>query len=105
MCAGHLRFLGFWAADEAPAGSQWAVGTELNLVDRLTKKHPDKFITLLAPDLCMCATMFRIAPENMLWALENLIAGNVVNQIKVDDDTAYWARVALDRMLANKGNG
>ena len=93
------------ALDEAPAGSQWAVGTELNLVNRLTKKHPDKFITLLAPDLCMCATMFRIAPENMLWALENLIAGNVVNQIKVDDDTAYWARVALDRMLANKGNG
>lgn len=93
------------ALDEAPAGTQWAVGTELNLVNRLTKKHPDKFITLLAPDLCMCATMFRIAPENMLWALENLMAGNIVNQIKVDDDTAYWAKVALDRMLANKGNG
>ena len=93
------------ALDEAPAGSQWAVGTELNLVNRLTKKHLDKFITLLAPDLCMCATMFRIAPENLLWALENLIEGNIVNQIKVDDDTAHWAKVALDRMLANKGNG
>ncbi|MBI1760205.1 MAG: quinolinate synthase NadA [Acidobacteria bacterium] len=84
---------------EAPAGSQWAVGTELNLVNRLTKQHPDKLVTLLAPDLCMCATMFRIAPENLAWSLENLAAGHVVNQIKVDDETARWARVALDRML------
>jgi quinolinate synthase len=84
---------------EAPAGSQWAVGTELNLVNRLAQRHPDKLVTLLAPDLCMCATMFRIAPENLLWSLENLIAGHVVNQIKVDADTAQWARVALDRML------
>ncbi|HEX4950172.1 MAG TPA: quinolinate synthase NadA [Blastocatellia bacterium] len=90
---------------EAPAGSQWAVGTEVNLVNRLAKQHPDKFVTLLAPDLCMCATMFRIAPENLLWSLENLIAGNVVNHITVDDDTAHWARVALDRMLANRGQG
>ncbi len=85
---------------EAPAGSKWAVGTELNLVNRLAKRHTDKFVTLLAPDLCMCATMFRIAPENLLWSLENLIAGHVVNQIKVDEETARWARVALDRMLA-----
>lgn len=84
---------------EAPSGSQWAVGTELNLVNRLAQQYPDKFVTLLAPDLCMCATMFRIAPENLLWSLENLVAGHVVNQIKVDDDTAQWARVALDRML------
>ncbi|MFN7270438.1 MAG: quinolinate synthase NadA, partial [bacterium] len=49
--------------------------------------------------LCMCATMFRIAPENLLWALENLVAGRVVNQIRVDEETARWARVALDRML------
>lgn len=84
---------------EAPAGSKWAVGTELNLVNRLAKQHPDKLITLLAPDLCMCATMFRIAPENLAWALENLVAGHVVNQIKVDEETARWARVALDRML------
>jgi quinolinate synthase len=87
---------------EAPAGSKWAVGTELNLVNRLANRHPDKLITLLAPDLCMCATMFRIAPENLLWSLENLAAGHVVNQIKVDEDTAHWARVALDRMLAIK---
>jgi quinolinate synthase len=83
----------------APAGSQWAVGTELNLVNRLAKQHPDKLVTLLAPDLCMCATMFRIAPENLLWSLENLVAGQVVNHIQVDADTAQWARIALDRML------
>ena len=87
---------------EAPAGSKWAVGTELNLVDRLAQRHPDKFVTLLAPDLCMCATMFRIAPENLLWSLENLVDGHVVNRVTVDDETARWARVALDRMLANK---
>lgn len=85
---------------EAPPGSKWAIGTELNLVNRLANRHKDKFVTLLAPDLCMCATMFRIAPENLLWSLENLVAGHVVNRIKVDDETAKWARVALDRMLA-----
>ena len=85
---------------EAPAGSKWAVGTELNLVNRLAKRHPDKLVTLLAPDLCMCATMFRIAPENLCWALENLVDGHVVNHIQVDDETARWAKVALDRMLA-----
>jgi quinolinate synthase len=85
---------------EAPAGSKWAIGTELNLVNRLANQHPDKFITLLAPDLCMCATMFRIAPENLLWSLENLVEGHLVNQIKVDDDTTRWAKVALERMLA-----
>ncbi len=85
---------------EAPAGSKWAIGTELNLVNRLATQHPDKFVTLLAPDMCMCATMFRIAPENLLWALENLVDGHVVNQIRVDDETAKWAKLALDRMLA-----
>lgn len=85
--------------NEAPAGSKWAIGTELNLVNRLANRHPDKLITLLAPDLCMCATMFRIAPENLLWSLENLVDGNVVNQIRVDDETAKYARIALDRML------
>ena len=85
--------------DEAPAGSKWAVGTELNLVNRLVNRHQDKMVTLLAPDLCMCATMFRIAPENLLWSLENLVEGHVVNHIKVDDETALWAKIALDRML------
>jgi len=87
---------------EAPRGSKWAVGTELNLVNRLSNTYTDKFVTLLAPDLCMCATMFRIAPENLLWSLENLVDGNVVNQIIVDDETAHYARVALDRMLATQ---
>jgi quinolinate synthase len=86
----------------APAGSAWAVGTEVNLVNRLIKQHPDKQIRLLAPDLCMCATMYRIAPQNLAWALESLLAGTVVNQIIVPAETTRWARVALDRMLAIK---
>ena len=88
--------------ENAPPGSKWAVGTEVNLVNRLIKRFPDKDIRLLAPDLCMCATMFRIAPQNLAWALESLLAGAVVNQIKVPEETAEWARVALDRMLAIK---
>src|SRR5918911_3329503 len=87
---------------QAPAGSAWAVGTEVNLVNRLIKQHPDKHVRLLAPDLCMCATMYRIAPQNLAWALESLTAGLVVNQITVPAETAAWARVALDRMLAIK---
>ncbi|MBV9209767.1 MAG: quinolinate synthase NadA [Acidobacteria bacterium] len=86
----------------APAGSKWAVGTEVNLVNRLIEQFPDKHIQLLAPDLCMCATMYRIAPQNLAWALESLLAGEVVNQIIVPEETARWARVALDRMLAIK---
>jgi quinolinate synthase len=88
--------------EDAPAGSKWAIGTEVNLVNRLIKQFPDKHIQLLAPDLCMCATMYRIAPQNLAWALESLLAGEVVNQIKVPSETATWARVALDRMLAIK---
>jgi quinolinate synthase len=83
----------------APSGSKWAIGTELNLVLRLQKKFPDKDIRLLAPDLCMCATMYRIAPQNLAWAMENLVAGNVVNQIKVDDETKHYALIALERMI------
>jgi quinolinate synthase len=86
--------------EAAESGTKWAVGTEVNLVNRLVQRFPDKHIQLLAPDLCMCATMYRIAPQNMAWSLESLIAGKVVNEIKVDDETAHWARVALDRMLA-----
>ena len=86
--------------EAAPAGSSWAVGTEVNLVNRLVKRFPDKHIRLLAPDLCMCATMYRIAPQNLAWVLESLVAGEVVNQITVPEETARWARVALDRMLA-----
>jgi quinolinate synthase len=90
------------AIEEASAGSKWAVGTEVNLVQRLAQRHPDKDIRLLAPDLCMCATMYRIAPQNLAWVLESLTQGRVVNQITVPEETALWARVALDRMLAIK---
>jgi quinolinate synthase len=83
----------------SPSGSKWAIGTELNLVLRLQKQFPDKEIHLLAPDLCMCATMYRIAPQNLAWAMENIAAGNVVNQIKVDDETKHYALVALQRMI------
>jgi len=83
----------------APSGSKWAIGTELNLVLRLQKQFPDKEIRLLAPDLCMCATMYRIAPQNLAWAMENIAAGNVVNQIKVDDETKHYALIALERMI------
>jgi len=85
---------------DAPGGSKWAVGTELNLVLRLQKQFPDKEIRLLAPDLCMCATMYRIAPQNLAWALENLVAGNVVNEITVDDETKHFASIALERMIS-----
>jgi quinolinate synthase len=88
--------------EEAEAGSKWAIGTEVNLVNRLIERFPDKHIQLLAPDLCMCATMYRIAPQNLAWVLESLVAGHVVNQITVPEETARLARVALDRMLAIK---
>ena len=86
--------------ENAPNGSKWAIGTEVNLVNRLQKRFPDKEIHLLAPDLCMCATMYRIAPQNLAWAMENLTAGNVVNEIVVDEETKKWAVVALQRMIS-----
>jgi quinolinate synthase len=84
----------------APPGSAWAVGTELNLVKRLGQQHPDKTVVFLDKTACFCATMNRIDLPHLVWALENLVEGRVVNRIEVDPDTAHWARVALDRMLA-----
>ena len=81
-------------------GSQWAVGTEIHLVHRLNRELKDRFVMSLDPNVCVCSTMFRITPQHLLWALENLVAGNVVNRITVDDRTRHWARVALDRMLS-----
>ncbi|GAA0836861.1 quinolinate synthase NadA [Streptosporangium amethystogenes subsp. fukuiense] len=86
--------------EAAPAGSSWAVGTELNLVKRLGAMFPDKDVTFLDRTVCYCSTMNRIDLPHLVWALESLAAGQVVNQITVDDDTAHWAGVALDRMLA-----
>jgi quinolinate synthase len=86
--------------EEAPAGSSWAVGTELNLVKRLGQMFPDKNVTFLDRTVCYCSTMNRIDLPHLVWALESLAAGQVVNQITVDEDTTHWAKVALDRMLA-----
>jgi quinolinate synthase len=91
--------------EAAPAGSSWVIGTELNLVRRLALAHPDLQISFLDRQVCYCSTMNRIDLPHLVWALENLAAGNVVNRIVVDPDTAHWARVALDRMLALPGVG
>ena len=91
--------------DDAPAGSSWAVGTELNLVRRLALRHPDKTIVFLDRDVCFCSTMNRIDLPHLVWALENLVEGRVVNRITVDPQVEHWAKVALDRMLALPGVG
>ncbi len=93
------------ALDAAEPGSSWAIGTELNLVRRLAAQHPDKRIAFLDRTICYCSTMNRIDLPHLVWALESLVAGRVVNRIEVDADTAHWARVALDRMLALPGVG
>jgi len=84
----------------APSGSQWAVGTEINMVNRLAADHPDKLILCLDPVICPCSTMYRIHPAYLAWVLEALVDGEVVNEIVVDDGVKASARVALDRMLA-----
>ena len=90
--------------DEAPAGSMFAIGTEIHLVNRLARQYEPlgKKIITLDDTGCLCTTMYRISPQHLAWALENLENGHVVNQIKVRDDVKHWARVALDRMLEVK---
>src|SRR6266498_2741518 len=88
------------ALEAAPAGSSWAVGTELNLVRRLAMQHPDKNVMFLDEVVCFCSTMNRIDLPHLVWSLESLVRGEVVNQITVDEETATNARLALDRMLA-----
>jgi quinolinate synthase len=85
---------------EAPAGSKWAVGTEINLVSRLARENPDKLVFCLDPVVCPCATMYRIHPAYLAWALDELAAGRIVNQVTVDEETARYAKIALERMLA-----
>jgi quinolinate synthase len=85
--------------DAAP-GSKWAVGTEIHMVNRLSKELPDRQVMSLDKSVCVCTTMFRITPVHLLWALENLGAGKIVNQISVDERTRHFARTALDRMLS-----
>ena len=86
---------------QAPAGTMFAVGTEIHLVNRMGREFAaeGKKVITLDDSGCLCTTMFRISPQHLCWALENLVEGNVVNQIKVPDDMKHWARVALDRML------
>jgi quinolinate synthase len=88
------------ALDRAEPGSSWAIGTELNLVKRLAAAHPDKQIAYLDRTVCYCSTLNRIDLPHLVWTLENLVEGRVQNRISVDPDTAHWAKVALDRMLA-----
>lgn len=85
----------------AKSGTRWLVGTELNLVGRITEefKAEGKIVQFMSPMVCMCSTMARIDPQHLAWALENLANGNVVNQIKVPEEEAKLARIALDRML------
>jgi quinolinate synthase len=85
---------------EAPAGSKWAVGTEINLVHRLAVENPDKLVFCLDPVVCPCSTMYRVHPAYLAWVLESLVRGEVVNQIIVAEDTKRDAKIALERMLA-----
>jgi quinolinate synthase len=89
--------------EAAPTGSAWAIGTELNLVSRLAKQHPDKTIVFLDKTVCFCSTMNRIDLPHLVWTLESLVEGQVINRIEVDADTAHYAKLALDQMLALPG--
>ncbi|GGI07197.1 quinolinate synthase NadA [Egicoccus halophilus] len=91
--------------EQAPAGATVAIATELNLVKRLAEEHPDKDVVFLDDTVCFCATMNRIDLPHLVWVLEALVAGEVVNEVRVDATTRRWARVALERMLALPGDG
>ncbi len=88
------------ALEKAPSGTSWALGTELNLVKRLASAHRDKKVVFLDRTVCFCSTMNRIDLPHLVWTLESLVGGRVVNRIEVDPETARWARLALDQMLA-----
>jgi len=88
------------AIKASPPGTAWAVGTEIHLVNRLGKELRDHKVISLDPNVCVCTTMFRITPQHLLWALENLGAGKIVNRIAVEERIRHYAKVALDRMLA-----
>ncbi|MEQ1822803.1 MAG: quinolinate synthase NadA [Fimbriimonadaceae bacterium] len=96
--AGSTEFI-LKTVTKAPAGSTWAVGTEINLVNRLAKENKDKTIFCLDPQICPCSTMYRIHPSFLLWCLENLVAGNVVNEIVVPPKVRELSRIALERMI------
>ena len=83
----------------AEPGSAWAVGTEIHLVERLAKRHPDRTVINLDMYACLCTTMYRITPQRLAWALERLVGGRIVNRVAVPEEERRWARTALDRML------
>jgi quinolinate synthase len=87
--------------EDAPTGTTFAVGTEIHLVNRLAQRFAAQGKRILSLDDhgCLCTTMYRISPQHLAWALENLVEGRVVNRIKVRSNVKQWARVALDRML------
>ncbi len=86
--------------EESAPGTKWAVATEIHLVHRMSKLFTDRTVISLDPNVCVCTTMFRISPQHLLWALDNLAEGRVVNRISVPDQTRHWAKVALERMLS-----
>jgi quinolinate synthase len=86
--------------EQAPAGSKWAIGTELHLVNRLKQQFPDREIHFLSPVVCMCATMYRIDLAHLCWSLENLEQGHPVNVVQVDPEISRWSLIALERMLS-----
>ncbi|HEV7297911.1 MAG TPA: quinolinate synthase NadA [Tepidisphaeraceae bacterium] len=90
---------------KAPPGTEWAIGTEVHLVNRLKNQHPEQKIVVLSDCQCLCTTMFRIDLPHVCWVLENLLEGRVVNEVKVDAHTRKWSLVALERMLSIKGTG
>ncbi|MCX4188409.1 quinolinate synthase NadA [Methylophaga sp. OBS4] len=98
---GSTEFIVNTIADSEP-GTRWLVGTELNLVNRLHERFQSdgKSVHFMSPTVCMCSTMFRVDPQHLVWVLENLVEGHVVNQVSVDTTTATEAKLALDRMLA-----
>jgi len=101
-CDGSTEFI-IDTITAAPAGTAWAVGTEVNLVNRLNNELPDKHVFCLDPVICPCSTMYRVHPAYVLWSLEHLAAGRVVNRITVDPETRRDALVALERMLSVPG--
>jgi quinolinate synthase len=90
---------------KAPPGTEWAIGTEVHLVNRLRQQHPEQKVIVLSDCQCLCTTMFRIDLPHLCWVVENLVEGVVVNEIKVDTKTRHWSLVALERMLSIKGTG
>ena len=99
---GSTEFILNTVRDKARPGQHWLVGTELNLVNRLADEMKPKGVTVqfMSPMVCMCSTMFRIDAQHLAWSLDNLVAGTVVNRIRVPPEVAAPARLALDRMLA-----